>query len=166
MAVAASKSGESMAAPTVSATPFRKSRRVIPRSIPSSRSFQSFAGQSFTGSSEVRLDAGVFGSAVLRFLHRQFRSLEPDATVGAVTERFRHRSAAAAERKRRLAGQVVLVAVGIDQFNRTFGRFHPIGTVLPDSNFDCSHVASGESSRKKIAAFGGSFQLSAISRSS
>src|SRR5580704_3061525 len=39
MSRAENKSQGRIAAPTVSATPFRKSRRVIPRSIPSSRSF-------------------------------------------------------------------------------------------------------------------------------
>ena len=53
IAAAASKSEGRIAAPTVSATPFRKSRRVISRRIPSSRSFRSFIGKSFIETSRV-----------------------------------------------------------------------------------------------------------------
>src|SRR6476660_8836263 len=100
----------------------------------------------------------LHGLDVLRFLHRRFRSQESNATVGTVTERLGYRPTTAAERKRRLAGQVVLVAIGVDQFNRTLGRFHPVRTIFPDRDLDCSHETSGNSC-KKIAVFEERFQF-------
>jgi len=41
--------------------------------------------------------------------------LEPDAAVSAVAKWFVHRTAAAAERKGGLAGEVIGSAVGIDE---------------------------------------------------
>ena len=153
--------------PTVSATPFRKSRRVISRRIPSSRSFRSFIGKSFIESvtgprmrttdgaspspgfliwtwlagfvrlitgyvSPTHPDCRISRLGVLRLLHCRFGSLESNTTMVAVTKWFGYRPAATAERESRLAGQVVLVAVGVDQFNRPFGCFHPVRTVFPD----------------------------------
>src|SRR5579862_5487293 len=84
----------------------------------------------------------VVGLAAFRLLHCRFGSLEPDAAVGAVTEWFGHRSATTAERKCRFAGQIILVTIGIHQFNRTFGVFHAIWAVLANGNLNCGHEAS------------------------
>src|SRR6266566_7821489 len=54
---------------------------------------------------------------IIGLLHRRLRSLESDAAVGPVTKRLGHRSAAAAQRKCRLASEIVLLAIGIDQFD-------------------------------------------------
>src|SRR5258708_3936121 len=102
-----------MAAPTVRATPFRKSRRVISRFIPmslnlSNRIFPTVDGpqarirrRRFLRLRFRQLDfllpagAAIKWLAVLGFLYRYFRSLKPDATVRPVTEWFCYRSAAA-----------------------------------------------------------------------
>ena len=52
----------------------------------------------------------VFGA------NRSFGALESDLAVRAVAEWSVHGAATAAKRKRRFARQVVLVAIGIDQF--------------------------------------------------
>ena len=84
---------------------------------------------SFTHFGEVRksLPSHVTASKVplaVGLFDRQFCSLESDAAVGAVAKRFVDRAAAAAERERWFAGEVVRGSVGVDEFNRTFGRFH------------------------------------------
>src|ERR1700688_4839183 len=100
-----------MAAPAVTATRFKKSRRVMLRFIPSSRSFIGASGSGFW--------ASAFGDWLLAvsFFYCQFGALESDAAVGAVAKRFVHGAAAAAERKRGLAGEVVLGSVDVDEFD-------------------------------------------------
>ena len=53
---------------------------------------------------------------------------------GLLTERT-----AAAKREGRLAGQIVRIAIGIDQFNRSFRCFHAIRPILADRNFHLRH---------------------------
>ena len=62
--------------------------------------------------------------------------------MGAVAERLVDRAAAAAQRKGGLAGQVVLVAVGVDQFDGAFGSFHAKGPVFPGGDFDVAMMFS------------------------
>jgi hypothetical protein len=56
--------------------------------------------------------------------------------MSSIAERLVDRTAAAAERKSGLAGQIVFIAVGIDKFDRSLGSFDAIRTILADSNFD------------------------------
>src|ERR1700735_5010533 len=73
------------------------------------------------------------------FLDGQFCTLESDAAVGSVAEWFVHRAAAAAQRKRGLAGEIVRGAIHVDQFYGAFGRFHAVRTIGADGDFNLSH---------------------------
>src|ERR1700723_3126682 len=68
----------------------------------------------------------------LGFLDGQFCTLESDAAVGSVAEWFVHRAAAAAQRKRGLAGEVVRGAIRVDEFYGAFGRFDAVRTIGTD----------------------------------
>src|SRR5437879_4178793 len=73
------------------------------------------------------------------FLDCQFRTLEANAAMGSVAERFVHRTTAATERKSSLAREVKLVSAGIDQIDRAFGSLDSIGTVGLYRDFNVSH---------------------------
>jgi hypothetical protein len=73
------------------------------------------------------------------FLDGEFRSLESNATVRAIAERFIDRSTAAAEGKCWLTGEIVRSSVDVDEFDGTFRSFHPEWTIGTDSDFDLSH---------------------------
>jgi|HubBroStandDraft_6_1064221.scaffolds.fasta_scaffold00034_53 rhomboid protease GluP len=81
-------------------------------------------------------------------LNGQFRTLESDAAVRPIAKRFVHRAAAAAQGKSRLAGEVELSSVDIDEFNRPLGRLHAVGAVGTDCDlylghdFDSSNLSS------------------------
>lgn len=77
--------------------------------------------------------------------------------MSAVAKRFSHGSAASAKRKRRLPRQIVLIAIGVDQFDCSLGIFHSIWTILADGNFDCHETSRFD---MKIAEM----QLPAIGR--
>ena len=66
--------------------------------------------------------------------------MEADFGVSSVTKRFSDRPAAAAERKRGFSGQIVLVAVGVDEFKRAFRSFYAVGTVSSHGDLDLRHV--------------------------
>src|SRR5882672_3660558 len=103
----------------VTATPLRKSRRVILRFIPSSRSVRSFM---------MGPCSGVLHLA-LGLLDCQLCALEADAAVCAVAKWLVHRAAAAAERKGGLAGEVIRGAVDVDELHRSLRRFDAIWAV-------------------------------------
>jgi hypothetical protein len=75
-------------------------------------------------------------------LDRGFGSLETDLAVGAVTEGLVDRSTAAAERECGLAGEIVFVAVGVDQFDKTVGVFYAKRAIRTNRDFDLRHGAS------------------------
>src|ERR1700735_2444069 len=100
-----------MAAPAVTATPLRKSRRVMLRFIPSSRSVWSLI---FCLSLSLSLSLSGAPNLGIGLLDGQFCTLESDAAVGSVAEWFVHRTATAAQRKRGLAGEIVRGAINGD----------------------------------------------------
>lgn len=59
--------------------------------------------------------------------------------VAPIAERFVRRGAATAKRKCRFACQVVLLAIGIDQLDRSGWIIHPKWPVRPHRNRDLSH---------------------------
>src|SRR5580704_18770260 len=75
----------------------------------------------------------------LGLLDRQFCTLKSDAAVRAVAERLVHRAAAPAQRKGGLAGEIELVAVDVDEFDRTLGHLHAVGTIGTDCDLYLSH---------------------------
>src|SRR5579864_2741 len=77
--------------------------------------------------------------------HRRFRGLESDLAVGSVAERLVGAPSTAAERECRLACQVIRRAVGVDQFNGSFGSFHAIWAVGPNGDLHLRHIASTNS---------------------
>src|SRR5579864_5482189 len=98
-----------MNAPAVAATPFMKSRRVILRCIPSSRSRESctifsqisvtqsnHAGTAGTGC-PAEQSRPLLRTALFGFLDCQFGSLESDLAVGSIAEGLVDRAAAATE---------------------------------------------------------------------
>src|SRR5208337_694021 len=108
-----------------------KSRRVILRCIPSSRS-----RESRTISPRLRL------RAALGLLHCQFRALESDAAVGSVAEGLIDRPAATAERKCGLAGEVEMVAVDVHQFDSALGSFDAERAIGPNGDLHLSHESN------------------------
>ena len=70
------------------------------------------------GLAMTRLSIGLL--VFFRSSHGRLGGLEADFGVGSVAKRFIDRSAAAAEREGGFAGQVVWVAIGIDEFDRAF----------------------------------------------
>src|SRR5690242_9292178 len=69
-----------------------------------------------------------------------FGGLEADAAVGAVAKGFVDRTAATAKRKVCFAREVVLLAVGIHEFDRAFGGFHAERSVFSCDDFDLRHA--------------------------
>src|SRR5579863_8177193 len=72
-----------------------------------------------------------------------------------IAEGLIHRSATAAERERRLARQVILVAIPINQFNRAFRTFDTIWTVLPDRDLDARQVPPWNNAESKDNSLAG-----------
>src|SRR4029077_4293801 len=73
------------------------------------------------------------------FLDCQLRTLEANAAMGSVAERFVHRTTAATERKSSLAREDKLVYAGNDQIDRAFGSLDSIRTVGLYRDFNVSH---------------------------
>jgi hypothetical protein len=67
---------------------------------------------------------------------RRFGREESNLAMGAVTKWLIHGRTAATERKRGLPSEVVLVAVGVDQFNQAVGIFDAKWTVGADRDLD------------------------------
>jgi len=104
----------------------------------------------FTRASPQRSVSGETGeSGQLRILgwlahsvgasYSRLCSLETDLAVGSVTKRLVDRAAAAAKGESGFAGQVVLVAVGINEFDGTFRSFDAIGTIFLDGDLYGGH---------------------------
>src|SRR5262245_30285508 len=70
--------------------------------------------------------------------------LEADATVRAVAKRLVDGSSATAKREGSLAGQIVGLAVRIDEFNAAFGSFHAKRAVVADGDLHLRHSSSGK----------------------
>ena len=80
---------------------------------------------SLMNATRLRLALGLF--------HCQFRALEADAAVGAVAKRLVHRTAAAAERKCGLAGEVIGGSVASTSSIEPSGastRYGPLGRTV------------------------------------
>jgi hypothetical protein len=58
----------------------------------------------------------------------------------SVAERLIDGTATAAERERGFAGEIVRSSVDVDEFDGTFGRFHPIWAIGTDGDFNLSHI--------------------------
>ena len=71
--------------------------------------------------------------------HCRLGGLEADLRVRAVAERFVGRAAAAAERERRFAGQVIDLSVRIDELDAALECFHAIGPVQTHRDSYRSH---------------------------
>src|SRR5664279_1812224 len=81
----------------------------------------------------------LFRRCFLNLFHRCFRRLESDLRVRSIAKRLVHRSTTATQRKCRLPGQVIWIAVRIDQFNRSFGGFHPERTISTNRDLYLRH---------------------------
>src|SRR5579885_1870268 len=112
-----------------------KSRRVILRYIPSSRS------REFTMSSAIakRVRPTLLLLTLFSFLHRQLGGLETDAAVSAIAERLVDGTAAAAKREGGLAGQIVFIPVDINQFDRALRSLDAERAIRTHGNFHLSH---------------------------
>src|SRR5689334_25063241 len=77
----------------------------------------------------------------------------------AIAERFIDGSATATERERSFAREIILSAVDIDQFDRTFGSLDAQRPIRTDSNLDLRHV-------KILQPYGFLVSLKKISRKS
>src|SRR5215467_6733530 len=158
--------GHRSAGSVPAATPFMKSRRVILRRTPTSRSCEfTMSGffrlrnlefcpaqsqpqwrrpdsrSRFTARLKPHPTGYSYSSlcATFGFLDRQFSALETDSAMRSIAKRFVDGTAAAAKRKRSLACEVVGGAIRVHQINRAFGSFHSIGTIRPDSDLYLSH---------------------------
>src|SRR5882724_5896163 len=80
--------------------------------------------------------------SAFNFLNRQLGSLKPNLAMSSVTKWLGNRTAAAAQGKSWFAGHVILVAIGVHQFNGSLRSFHAIRTIGPYRNFYRSHEAS------------------------
>src|SRR5271157_663781 len=90
---------------------------------------------------ELSAGLGLIGRGLVGFFHSGLGRLETHLGVRAVAEGLVHRPAAAAQREGYFAGQVVLVAVRVKKFNRSFGRLHAIRPVLAAGNLNLRHVS-------------------------
>ncbi len=79
---------------------------------------------------------------VVRLLDRGLRPLKADLAVCTVAEWLVDRTATAAERKCRLAGEIVFVSVSVNHLNGAFRTFDAVRTVGPNRDFDCCHHPS------------------------
>src|SRR5271166_4502909 len=84
---------------------------------------------------------GRIGRGLVGLLHRGFSGLEAHLGMRAVAERLVHRPAAAAERERHFAGEVVGIAVGVHQFDAVFGRLHAVRPVLAARDLYLRHLS-------------------------
>src|SRR5271165_788449 len=80
------------------------------------------------------------GGSALGFLDGKFCALEADAAVRAITERFVDRTAAAAERKSRFAGEIVGGSIRIHQFHRSLRSLYAKWAIRADGDFHLSHI--------------------------
>ncbi len=83
----------------------------------------------------VRLGRSAFG-----LLNREFRALEADAAVRTIAERLVDRASTAAERKSRLAGEIIGSSIRVDQFHRSLRSFYAKWAIGTDGDFHLSHV--------------------------
>src|SRR5208337_4455642 len=90
---------------------------------------------------ELSAGVGLNGRGFVCLLHGGLGGLKAHLRVCTVAEGFVDRSTAAAERKRHLTGQVVLVAVCVHQFNGALGSLHAIGPVSATRNLNLRHVS-------------------------
>src|SRR5271165_2001916 len=91
-----------------------------------------------------RLSGVGIGRGLVGLFYRGFGGVETHLGMGAVTEGLVHRGAAAAERKRHLAGQDVGIAISVHQLDAAFGRFHTIGPVHTAGDFYVRHVSTNK----------------------
>jgi hypothetical protein len=84
-------------------------------------------------------NTSLFG--LLRFfrLHCRFSGLEADLRMRSITKWLVYRRAAAAQRIRGLAGQVIFIPVRIYQLNQAFWIFHPVRPISSDRNLHLRH---------------------------
>jgi hypothetical protein len=87
------------------------------------------------------------GLILLLFLHfgpdGGFGGLKAGTAMSAITKRLIYRTAATAEREIRLSGQIILLAVCVNEFDGAFGSLHAERTVFSRHDFDLCHVSSG-----------------------
>src|SRR5207245_10249784 len=82
----------------------------------------------------------AYGVALLLLRpNRGFRSLKADPSMSAITKWLGDGCAAATEGKRGLPSQIVLIAIRVDEFDGSFGRFYAIRAILFDGNFYFCH---------------------------
>jgi len=63
--------------------------------------------------------------------------------MSAIAKRLIDGTAATAEREIRLSGQIILLAVSVNEFDGAFGSLYAERTVFSRHDFDLCHVSSG-----------------------
>ena len=68
-----------------------------------------------------------------------FSGLKAGTAVSTVAEWLIHGPTATAQREIRFSGEIIFVAVGVDEFDGAFGGLHAEGSVFSRHDFDLCH---------------------------
>src|SRR3984885_2207416 len=96
----------------------------------------------------LRKFTGARSALRLFLLDRSFRRRKSDFAVSSVAERLVHAASATAQRKSWLAGKVILVSVGVHQFDAAFRRFYSKWAILSRCNLYLCHRVSSNFSKE------------------